>query len=162
MWCVLLFSICATTGKAQKTPALSPKNQAPDPAWIKMMDDPNVNYNEAVKAFDAYWKNRTKPVEEDERFETGGEKEKEEALHRKRQRGLTKDDPAIKYVYEYKRFLHWEMEMEPFVQPDGHIKSMDTRINEWKQQRQLQERSLRDHQVKIDTARKDSAHHHQF
>ena len=36
------------------------------PQWIAMMDDPNCDYFEAMKAFDLFWKNRKKPLEEKE------------------------------------------------------------------------------------------------
>ncbi|MBK8472461.1 MAG: hypothetical protein IPL33_09995 [Sphingobacteriales bacterium] len=34
---------------------------ASQPIWIEMMDDPNVNYYEAVEAFNTYWKGRKIP-----------------------------------------------------------------------------------------------------
>ncbi len=105
------------------------------PSWIAMMDDPNVNYHEAVKAFDTYWKNREKPTEEEERFGSVQDKEKEEKIKQKEKK-LNDNDPAKLYAFEYKKFLWWKREMEPFVQTDGHIKSMDQRINEWKEQKQ--------------------------
>lgn len=105
------------------------------PLWVTMMDDPNVNYFEAVKNFNDYWKTREKPVEEGELFESVGDKEKEQSIKQKKGR-LRTEDPAKKYAFEYKRFLWWMREVEPFVQPDGHIKGMDDRINEWRTQQQ--------------------------
>ena len=35
------------------------------PYWIDMMNDSNVNYYDAVTAFDTYWENRVKPTEDD-------------------------------------------------------------------------------------------------
>ena len=32
-------------------------NYSKNPEWIQMMDNPNVNYYEAVKAYNEYWKN---------------------------------------------------------------------------------------------------------
>jgi hypothetical protein len=113
------------------------------PSWIAMMDDPNANYFEAIKAFDSYWKHKEKPVEEDESFESVGDKKKEEAL-RERAAKMNENAPTVKYAFEYKRFLHWKAEIEPFVQSDGRIKSMDERTGEWKkQQQQKQEQELR-------------------
>lgn len=111
------------------------------PLWVTMMDDPNVNYFEAVKNFNEYWKTREKPVEEKELFGSVGDKEKEETIKQKKRR-LKAEDPAKKYAFEYKRFLWWMREVEPFVQPDGRIKGMNERINEWRtqqQQRKIQE-----------------------
>ncbi len=118
--------------------SVAQKSKAPDtPSWITMMDDPHTNYFEAVKAFNAYWKHREKPIEEDEIFETGGDKQKEEKLRERRHGKLKPNDPAIKYAFEYKRFLRWQLETEPFVQPDGHIKDMNERIEDWKNQQKL-------------------------
>ncbi|RXK57732.1 hypothetical protein ESA94_19610 [Lacibacter luteus] len=122
------------------------KNEPAKPSWITMMDDPNVNYFEAVKSFNDYWKNKEKPVEEGELFESVGDKEKEEAISRKKAR-LRASEPAQMYAFEYKRFIWWMREMEPFVQPDGHIKGMDERINEWRtlqQQKKLQREREKD------------------
>lgn len=105
------------------------------PSWITMMDDPNVNYFKAVEAFEAYWKNREKPAEENEIFESAVDKRKEEELKAKSRR-ISDNDPAKLYAFEYKKFLWWMKQTEPFVQPDGRIKSMDERIAEWKVQKQ--------------------------
>ncbi len=140
---VLCLITCAAHSQAVPVTTAYPKNPPVVPSWVTMMDDPNVNYYDAVKAFNDYWKNKIKPVEEDELDESPSdkdprytrrqlramerEKEREEKLRRK----LTPNDPAIKYAFEYKRFLHWQLEMEPHVKDDGHIKTMDERIGEW-------------------------------
>lgn len=111
------------------------QNKSKPPQWVTMMDDPNVNYFEAVKNFNDYWKTREKPVEEKELFGSVGDKERENAISRKKAK-LRAEDPAQKYAFEYKRFLWWMHEMEPFVQPDGRIKGMNERISEWKTQQQ--------------------------
>ena len=111
------------------------------PSWIIMMADPNVNYFEAVKSFNNYWKTREKPVEEGEMFESVGDREKEESISRKKAQQRA-GEPAQLYIFEYKRFIWWMREMEPFVQPDGSIKGMNERINEWRiqqQQKKLQQ-----------------------
>ena len=117
------------------------KNEPAKPSWISMMDDPNVNYFDAVKNFNNYWKTREKPVEEGEMFESVGDKAKEEAISRRKARQRA-NEPAQLYAFEYKRFIWWMREMEPFVQPDGSIKGMNERINEWRiqqQQKKLQQ-----------------------
>lgn len=106
------------------------------PSWIIMMDDPNVNYFEAVRNFNNYWKTLEKPVEEGEMFESVGDKEKEESIKRRKARQRA-NEPAQLYAFDYKRFIWWMKEMEPFVQPDGSIKGMNERIDEWRiQQKQ--------------------------
>ena len=117
------------------THSANAQSKTKPPSWVTMMDDPNVNYFEAVKNFNDYWKNREKPVEEGDLFGSVGDREKEEAISRKKRR-LTTEDPAKKYAFEYKRFLWWMREMEPFVQEDGRIKSMNERISEWRVQQQ--------------------------
>jgi hypothetical protein len=111
------------------------QNKTKPPLWVTMMDDPNVNYFEAVKNFNDYWKTREKPVEEGDLFESVGDKEKEESIKQKKRR-LRTEDPAKKYAFEYKRFLWWMREVEPFVQTDGKIKGMNERISEWRTQQQ--------------------------
>lgn len=121
---------------AQKT-----KKKSPEPSWIAMMDDPNVNYHVAVKAFENYWKGKEKPMEENELFETAEEMAKEkELLERAKQLG--EDNPTVIYAFEYKRFMMWKNNVEPFVKNDGHIQNMDERIANWKaakEQKKLQE-----------------------
>ncbi len=117
------------------------QNKTKPPLWVTMMDDPNVNYFVAVKNFNVFCKTREKPVEEKELFGSVGDREKEETIKQKKGK-LKAEDPAKKYAFEYKRFLWWMREVEPFVQSDGHIKGMNERINEWRtqqQQRKIQE-----------------------
>ena len=128
------------------------RSAPPKPQWITMMDDPNVNYFEAVKNFNDYWQKRERPVVENDQFESVGDKEKKEALERKKKR-LKADDPAVLYAFEYKRFLWWMHEMEPFVQPDGRIKGMSERVAEWKtqqEQKKLQLQKQKDSSKKKD------------
>jgi hypothetical protein len=75
--------------------------------WIEMMDDPDVNYFEAVKAY-----NEWKLEEEEEEEEGQSEQEKEE---------------NEKHPVEQKKFRRWRDEMYPFVQADGSILSEKTR-----------------------------------
>lgn len=80
------------------------------PQWIKMMEDPNVNYHEAVKNFDNYWKDKEKPVEEKEIFKT--------------KKAIIKDYKSkrtLQYAFEYKKFQYWKRKMLPFVKNDGHL-----------------------------------------
>lgn len=131
----LTLLLVALTSVAVINEARAQKKQPPLPAWVTMMDDPNVNYFEAVKAFEAYWKGKEKPIEEEERFGSVEDKQKEEKLKTK-ERKLSDSDPAKLYAFEYKKFLWWMKQTEPFVQPDGRIKTMDERVSEWKAQKQ--------------------------
>ena len=58
---ILFFSIHAFAQTKSKTP-----NYSKHPYWIDMIKDPNVNYFEAVKAYDEFWKDRKKPEQEDD------------------------------------------------------------------------------------------------
>jgi hypothetical protein len=85
------------------------KNYAQYPYWIKMMDDTNTNYFEAVLAFDTYWKDKEKPQAENERFEEAG-----------MQDTVTKRK-NIPYAFEFNKFKYWQIQVEPYVQNDGSI-----------------------------------------
>src|SRR5690348_1144632 len=78
------------------SPVSAQRNNPPKPAWIAMMDDPNVNYYEAVKQFDLYWKTREKPVVENEMFESAEDEAKKEDIKRKKEK-LSDNDPAKLY-----------------------------------------------------------------
>ncbi len=79
------------------------------PYWIKMMDDTTANYFDAVLAFNTYWKDKQKPMEENERFEEAGMPD----TVAKKQR--------IPYGFEYMKFKNWQMQIEPYVQDNGSI-----------------------------------------
>ncbi|UKJ08570.1 hypothetical protein [Solitalea lacus] len=106
------------------------------PAWIRMMDEPGVNYKQAVAEFERFWEGRTTPIEENELFESAGDEEREREL-RKREKRLSKRDPAIIYAGEYKRFKNWQFMEADFVKPDGTLKTMDERLGEWEKEKEL-------------------------
>ena len=99
--------------------ALTEKQMADYPYWIKMMDDTNANFNDAEKAFYIYWLHRQKPVNDDNE---GIETEKDEASA----------NPNIQYTYEYKRFRAWEQYVRNYVMADGRIMPPHQRIQMWK------------------------------
>lgn len=108
------------------------KRDAAGPKWIRMMDDKNVNFFEAQKDFNAFWKDKEKPTEEKEIF-TSFEKNKQTKVRS----NLGAD--AIKYSFEYKKFLNWQREVAPYVQSDGHILSTEERIKLWEQEKENRE-----------------------
>ena len=94
------------------------------PQWIKMMEDPNVNYHEAVKNFDNYWKEKEKPIEEKEIFNM--------------KKNVVKDDKSkitIQYAFEYKKFQLWRRKMLPFVQENGHVLNKSERLKLWEKEK---------------------------
>lgn len=70
------------------------------PVWIDMMNNPNVNYYEACKAFYSYWEGKELPAESEGETNDLGKKE-DEGLH-------FKDLSSYAMIYEYKRFKNWE------------------------------------------------------
>jgi hypothetical protein len=102
-------------------------DNSPQPQWVKMMDDPNVNFHEAKRTFEAFWSNKEKPTEEKEIF--GNFEKKKEA------RVATKEGDAEKYTFEYKKFLNWQREVAPYVQANGRILNTEERIQLWQQEK---------------------------
>jgi hypothetical protein len=127
---ILMYFSQATN--AQTTKSL---NYSRHPYWIEMMNDPNVNYFEAIKAYDAFWANRKKPMEENEVIgESKNASEKRSAFQRwfetKEQR---KEEEAKKYTLDVKKFEHWKMKVKPYVQEDGSILSNDQLLKLWEE-----------------------------
>lgn len=56
------------------------------PVWVKMMDDPNVNYFEAVDAYKSYLKTHTIPGEEVEEELMGGDEAAKEEYEQEKKR----------------------------------------------------------------------------
>jgi hypothetical protein len=115
------------------------KDYAESPYWIAMMDDPDVNYFEAVKAYDTYWKYHKKPKEEDEiigrKIESDEKKRHSDSWIRRLFSG-DKEKESQLYAFECKKFEHWKMKSEPYVQQDGRILSPGERLNLWEQRHQ--------------------------
>ena len=138
MFSILLFN--ASNIHAQ---ALKSSDYQNNPAWVQMMSDPNVNYFEALKAYDDYWRGKEQPEEEEEQMEmmasrnhtgkmTDAERKKqdeeirehERELKRESKKTLTKDDLLKlewkrEMAYQCKRFKDWKTTVKPFVQNDG-------------------------------------------
>jgi hypothetical protein len=112
------------------------KIDAPMPKWVKMIDDPNTNFFEAQKDFNAFWKNKEKPTEEKEIF-TSFEKNKQTKVK------SNSGNDALKYSFEYKKFLNWQREVAPYVQPDGHILTTEERIKLWEQEKKNREEAAK-------------------
>lgn len=126
---VCMFLVCAEA-QAQK-PGVNFKAEA---TWIKMIDDPNVNYYEAIKTYSDYWKNHPKPSDPEDRLLEPKPKDgdgdnkvllsKEEKIY---------DDEMI---YQIKRFENWVRMVKPFVQNDGRILTDAERMAIWKKQQE--------------------------
>ena len=105
-------------------------NYEKEPAWIKMMDDPNANYFETIKAFKKYYRERPLPEEPNEvaggdafekeiglEEENGKKKSKRELKREARKLGLNE----INYAGEVRAFRAWFYSIQPWVKADGSI-----------------------------------------
>lgn len=134
---LLLACLIAMACSASRKSAAAARNAATNTSWIQMMDDPNVNYFEAVKVFEAYWQGKPKPTSEHELFSA---ENKDRALNNSSySNARDKEDPSVKYRFEYKKFLHWKEDVAPYVQPNGRILTAEERIDIWKQQKALRQ-----------------------
>ncbi|MCO4294058.1 hypothetical protein NF867_14420 [Solitalea sp. MAHUQ-68] len=106
------------------------------PVWVRMMDEPGVNYNQAIAEFEKFWAGRQRPEVENELFESAGNEERERELERKQKR-LSKNDPAVIYASEYKQFIQWQIDMAGLVKPDGTVMTMEERLGEWKKDQEF-------------------------
>lgn len=110
------------------------------PVWVKMMDDENVNYFQAVLAYETFWKDRIKP-EGDDDFTEGHQSKKEKREHEKFEKQLRKMNPAERnaydqLVYQNKRFEDWMHQAKPYVQENGHLLTQQERVELWKKQQE--------------------------
>lgn len=106
--------------------------------WIEMIKDPHVNYFEAVKAYDLFWKGKPQPKDEDQLIGEGEDREEKKG-GRKRRREIREEreekEMRQKYGLDCKKFAHWKMMVQPYIQPDGHILSKEEQLKIYEQQR---------------------------
>jgi len=108
------------------------------PKWVLMMEDPNVNYFEALKEYEAFWLTHKKPISEAETFETQaleGKAAEDRRLQEESKRVERLGPPLsgreleiAEYLkYQSKRFDKWVIEVKPWVQDNGHIHTYEER-----------------------------------
>jgi hypothetical protein len=140
----LFLSSIFSFGQDSPTPA---KNSSDQPVWVKMMDDPNVNYYSALKAYDEYWKDHKKPAGEEEEMMEGNKDRKEIEREKEKERKKNNDNKLspeeLKAMndnedlnYQVKRFEQWRREVKPYVQEDGRILTQEERMEIWKKQQE--------------------------
>jgi hypothetical protein len=125
----LLLVVCFVFINAQKT-----KNYKKHPYWIDMIKEPNVNYFEAIKAYETFWDGKHKPLEENELIgQTKGTASKEEKMESRKEMRERKREKEMykKYGLECKKFEHWKMQVKPYVQSDGTIISKEEQLKMW-------------------------------
>lgn len=143
---VALFILFLSNVHAQDK-SIQSKDYSTEPVWIKMMDDQNVNYFEARKAFDEYWKHHVKPAGEEEEMSEGQkdsreiEKEKRKNIAKDKKKKVSEEDlkkmnENIVMKYQVKRFEQWTREVKPYVQDDGRILNDLERMEIWKKQQE--------------------------
>jgi hypothetical protein len=119
-----ILSSTLTTAQSHKV------NYEKEPVWIKMMDDPNANYFETVKAFRQYYKERALPKEPNEvegeddfekqvGLEEANGKKKSKAELKREQRRVNPNE--IIYAAEVRAFRGWFYSVQPWVRADGSI-----------------------------------------
>jgi hypothetical protein len=97
--------------------SLASAQSSKDPIWYTMMQDSNVNYYSAVRAYEVYWKGKMPPPNK-------------ELRHSEAYLAYFKTlTPAEKIEYDRicwlsKAFRHWKRDVSAWVQPDGHILSL--------------------------------------
>lgn len=152
--CLALFISVYTNSVAQQN---SPDYKN-NPEWIKMIDNPDANYFEAIKAYETYWMYHEKPENEEETFKENEElmesekmnsnemeelqrrkKEKEDEINADSKKVLTEEDrrqleEKREMTYHCKRFENWIREVKPYVQNDGRILTMEERMEIYKKQ----------------------------
>ena len=109
------------------------------PKWVVMMNDPNANYYQTVKAFREFFKDRVLPKEPGEveghddfekqvglEQENGSKSERER--ERERERELKKQNPSEpNYAFEVRAFKGWFYSTKMWVRADGSIISAKER-----------------------------------
>lgn len=101
-----------------------------------MMDDPNANYFEVLKAYDAFWKNRKMPLEEDDIIGQSFQKGKKGLISNwLKFREEREEEEAMKYKFDVKKFRFWQIKTEPYVREDGSIMTADERLELWRNER---------------------------
>ncbi|MCF8423575.1 MAG: hypothetical protein K9H41_04465 [Bacteroidia bacterium] len=128
---VMLINIILFSQNQKKTINYSKK-----PYWIDMIKDPKVNYFEAMKAYDVFWENRKKPLEENDVIgQSKNVSSKRNFLSRWFKTKEERDEEDIKkYTLDVKKFNHWKLKVEPYVQADGSILDADARLKLWQDQ----------------------------
>jgi hypothetical protein len=108
------------------------KSYRKSPVWIQMMDNPKVNYFEAIKAFREFWKEKALPTEAGEEagmdafeVEVGLKDANHPESKREMRREARNNKDAKIYAYEVKQFRGWVQRVKPWVKEDGTIMTLE-------------------------------------
>lgn len=139
----LLLALCTFAKHLQ---AQSDSKYRKTALWIAMMEDPNINYYEAIKAFNMYFERHKMPrIEEEEMGKEGyaypslksREEEERERQEEKEIEAANAGSLFLKKNYEgmppsemamqVRKFKQWRQTEQSWVQEDGHILSQTER-----------------------------------
>ena len=141
---LLTILICLSLGANAQTNS-GATTASDQPIWVQMMSDENVNYFEAVEAFNSYFKTHPMPDLEVEEELMGGDlkakEDYEKEMKRDNKSTLTEQERKSmvereQMNYQVKRFRNWMKESKPFVQADGHILTGSERAAIWQKQQE--------------------------
>ena len=136
---IALFIIVVTINVQSQSVSKKDLNYAKHPYWIAMIDDTTANYFETIKAYDGFWKNREKPKKEEETIGMKGATEKEKKEKSNWIKRLFENDIEKNqtwYTYQCKRYEHWKIMMQAYVQPDGTMLYPYQRLQLWQNARE--------------------------
>ncbi len=130
---LLVLFVLSITNTFSQTNILQTFNEdSKKPLWIKMINNPNVNYFEAIKTFREFWKEKKLPCEAGEEagmdafeVEVGLRNPYKPESKREILRESKNDKDAKKYAYEVKQFRGWLQQVKPWIKEDGTIISLD-------------------------------------
>lgn len=120
----LVLLIVSLSGQVNAQKTYSDRAYCKNPHWIEMMDDTLSNFNEVQHAFDLYFSKHELPKEEDEIIgmrSANEEEKKEKESWLKRLFGRSRNMDEAKLAFAVKKFKHWVLLTEPWVQEDGRI-----------------------------------------
>lgn len=117
-------------------PSKKSLNYSKHPYWIEMMNDPKANYFETVKAYNEFWAKRKAPKEEDEIIGQSKTAEGKKSFLQRwfKSKEEREEEEIRKYTLDVKKFKHWKLKVEPYVQEDGSILDADARLKLWEEQ----------------------------
>lgn len=139
---LLGLALCASAAFSQNTQMQYDRSKyRNEPVWIAMMNDPQANYYETILAFRTFWKGYALPgepieLERNDRFErevgleteTPSKDPNERAREKEREKNKKKRIiDGQNFAFEVKQFKGWMIDAKPWVQPDGHILTIEER-----------------------------------
>lgn len=133
-WFYTLFLFLVLSGnsflKGQSSHTYSKRDMRRSPVWIEMMNNPQANYYETIRAFREFWKNRILPKEAFEegldQFEievgliTAKESEKEREREARKASPKKREESNF-YASDVRAFKGWMQDVKPWLRVDGSI-----------------------------------------